>query len=132
MIGARAMRLPRIRRESARTVTITRLGAPLLHARDASTFWQRLRGLHDLPPLAPTEALILRPCRAVQTFGMREPIDVAFLDAKGAILRLVTLSPGQVAICPRARLAIEMAAGTAARLDLARGHVLVPSTGTWS
>ena len=113
--------------ELAPTLTISRLGAPLLRAREAGTFWRRLRGLHDLPPLGATDALVLRPCRAVQTFGMRVAIDVAFVDATGRILRLETLEPGRVAICPRARLAVEMAAGTAARLDLAPGHVLVLS-----
>ena len=113
-------------------VTVVRLGAPLLVARDACTFAARLRGLHGLLPLGPTDALIIRPCCAIQTFRMPCAIDVAFLDGTGLVLRVDTVPPGQVRMCLRARLVIEMAAGTAARLSLVPGHVLSSSAGAWS
>ena len=50
-------------------VTLRRLSAPLLYAYDACTFFRRLRGLHGVPPLGPTDALIIRPCMAIHTFG---------------------------------------------------------------
>lgn len=112
--------------------TISRLGAPLLRAREAASFWQRLRGLHVLPPLGPNDALILRPCRAVQTFGMERPIDIAFVDAQGVVLKVARLEPGRIALCLGARVAIEMAAGSAARLELAPGHRLALSAGGWT
>ena len=114
---------------TAACVTLSRLGAPLLRAHDACTFLTRLRGLHGVPPLGPTDALLLRPCRAVQTFGMRTPIDVAFVDADGVVLKVVTLAPGRIAGCVRAKAAVEMRAGTASRMQLAPGQTLVRSTG---
>ena len=112
-------------------LTVVRLGAPLLVARDACTFSARLRGLHGLLPLGPTDALIIRPCCAIQTFRMPCAIDVAFLDAAGRVLRVDTVPPGQVRVCLRARVVVEMAAGTAARLSLGSGQVLSSSEGTW-
>ena len=126
VVGAREAR------ESDVDVTITRLGAPLLRARDACTFCRRLRGLHAMPPLGPTDALVIRPCRAVQTYRMPHAIDLVFLDGEGRVLRTETVDPGRVRVCPGARVAIEMASGTAARLGLAPGHVLRSSAGRWA
>ena len=105
-------------------VVLSRLGAPLLRAHDACTFLKRLRGLHGVPPLGPSEALLLRPCRAVQTFGMPGPIDVAFLDAGGVVLKVITLPPGKMSSCAGASSVVEMAEGTAARLQLGVGQTL--------
>ena len=107
--------------------SITRLGVPLLRLRDASRFVARLRGLHAGPPLGPFDALLLSPCRAIQTFGMRAPIDVVFLDRRGTVLRVECVPPGAVRVCLRARAVLETAPGTAARLSIAPGQVLVPS-----
>ena len=112
-------------------LTISRLGAPLLHAHEARTFRARLRGLHALPPLGPTDALVIRPCRAIHTFRMARAIDVAFLDREGAILRVETVPPGSARLCVSARVVIEMASGTAARLGLGPGQVLLPPGGSW-
>ena len=113
-------------------VTLSRLGTPLLRAHDASTFLRRLRGLHGVPPLGPDEALILRSCRAVQTFGMKAAIDVVFVDAEGTVLEIVTLAPGRTASRVGARSVVEMQAGTAETLQLAPGQKLVVSNGAWS
>ena len=113
-------------------ITVSRLGAPLLRARDARTFASRLRGLHATPPLGPTDALIIRPCRAIQTYRMPYAIDVAFLDRRGTVLRVENVPPGRMRVCVGARVALEMASGTAARLSLAPGHVLSPSNGSWA
>ena len=112
--------------------TISRCGAPLLRAREASTFLSRLRGLHATGPLGPHDALIIRPCRAVHTYRLGYPIDVVFLDSYGAIIEIKTLSVGCVAWCRRARVVIEMAAGTGARLRFGPGQVLVSSSGAWT
>ena len=70
-------------------VTLCRLGAPLLYAYDASTFIRRLKGLHGVPPLGLTDALILRPCKAIHTVGLDKPVDIIFLDRRGIILKSV-------------------------------------------
>jgi uncharacterized protein len=54
----------------------------------ADRWWTRLTGLLFRPHLRQGEGLLLKPCRAVHTCGMRYPIDVAYLDADGAIVGL--------------------------------------------
>ena len=67
-------------------------------------------------------ALVLRPCRHVHTFGMRFPIDVAFCDVSGVVLRTSCLAPWRVsALVPRAAFAIEARAGAFERWQLRPG-----------
>jgi uncharacterized membrane protein (UPF0127 family) len=67
-------------------------------------------------------ALVLRPCRNVHTAGMRFPIDVAFCDAEGTVLRTTTLAPWRISpIVRRAAFVIEAEAGAFDRWRLARG-----------
>jgi len=115
----------------AKKITLRRLGAPLLYAYDASSFMQRLKGLQGVPPLGPTDALIIRPCKAIHTFGLSKPIDVIFMNRKGVILKLKTVKPRSALFCWRARLAVEMAHGTASRLGLKEGQQFRPSEGKW-
>ena len=66
--------------------------------------------------------LVLRPCRQVHTFGMRFPIDVAFCDESGRVLRCVTLRPGRVSrLVVRAAFVVEAEAGAFARWRLGPG-----------
>ena len=53
----------------------------------ADSFMSRLRGLLARPPLAEGQGLLLLECGSVHTFGMGYPIDVAFLDADGRVVR---------------------------------------------
>ncbi|MFP4511688.1 MAG: DUF192 domain-containing protein [Acidimicrobiales bacterium] len=70
-------------------------------------------------------ALYLTPCRSVHTFGMRFPIDVAFVDADLVVCRIVQMRPGRITRpCWRARGAIEAEAGSFASWDLAVGDAL--------
>lgn len=112
-------------------VTLRRLSAPLLYAYDACTFFRRLRGLHGVPPLGPTDALIIRPCKAIHTFGLDEPIDVIFMDGNGTILMVSTVKPKRAMLCLKGAVAVEMAAGTAERVNLAVGQKFIPSQGHW-
>ncbi|MCD0501643.1 DUF192 domain-containing protein [Bordetella petrii] len=58
----------------------------------------------------PGSALLLSPCWAVHTVGMRYSIDVAFIDRQGRVLRLArNLRPGRLAVCVRAAAVLEMA-----------------------
>ena len=80
----------------------------------ARGFLGRLRGLHGLPPADPRvpRALVLQPCRAVHTLGLRTPIDVVFLGRENRILRHVPgLRPNRWAIDWRARAVVELPAG---------------------
>ena len=53
--------------------------------RTASTFLSRFVGMLGTDAVADGEELWIVPCRSVHTLGMRYPIDVAFLDARGAL-----------------------------------------------
>lgn len=81
----------------------------------ADSWWRRLRGLLARPPMRKGEGLLLLECGSVHTVGMTYPIDVAFLDAEGTVVRNVTLGPCRVGIGgPEAVHALELPAG---RLD---------------
>lgn len=111
-------------------VTLSRQGAPLLYAHDACTFASRLRGVHGIPPLRATDALIIRPCKAIHTFGLIRAIDVAFLDEKGVVLKLRTVQPGKFMFCWNAVVAVEMNHGTAMRIGMEVGQCFVSSKGS--
>lgn len=114
-----------------RRVTLSRLKAPLLFAYDAYSFRRRLKGLHGVPALGPTDALILRPCSAIHTFGLTQNIDVVFLNRYGEIRKVLTVAPRRIRWCWNASVVIEMAEGTARRINLQPGQVFEPSEGHW-
>src|SRR2546426_1619371 len=61
----------------------------------ADRWWLRLRGLLGRPPLGAGGGVLLTPCRPVHTFGLSYPVDVAFLDRRGAVVALYhRLAPG--------------------------------------
>ena len=67
-------------------------------------------------------AMVLRPCRQVHTLGMRFPLDVAFCDRSGVVLRCLTLRPWRVSrLVWRAGFAIEAEAGAFERWVLRPG-----------
>jgi uncharacterized membrane protein (UPF0127 family) len=77
----------------------------------ASTPVARLRGLlgHRTPP---PFALRLDPCRCVHTVGMRFALDLHWLGADGATLRIDRgVAPGRVRACRRARAVVEVPVG---------------------
>ena len=85
-----------------------------IHVSVADSWWARFRGLLSHPPLLRGEGLLLRPCRAIHTHGMRYPIDVAFLDRDDRVTALYhNLMPGRSTRWHwKARAALELSAGT--------------------
>lgn len=85
-------------------------------AEEATTFLRRLVGLMGRRSLAEGEGLLIRPCNAIHTLFMRIPIDVAFLDARGAVVKqLHALAPWRATPpCAHARSVLELPAGTLA------------------
>lgn len=112
-------------------VTLQRHGAPLLYAYDACSFFNRLRGIHGVPTLGPTEAIVLRPCKSVHTIGCKETLDVVFIDEKGMIVKICSLPPNRFAFACKAVVVVEMAYGTAARIRLGVGQEFTPGAGEW-
>jgi len=94
--------------------------------RIAHTFLSRLKGLLGASGPAEGEGLWIVPCRGVHTFGMRCPIDVAFLDAGGVVVGVLSrLPPSRVGGFFRgARGALELRAGTLAVTGTAPGDRL--------
>ena len=71
-----------------------------------STWVDRLRGL--LGTCADADPVILTRCSSIHTFGMRYPIDVAFVDEHGGVLRSVrALAPRRLLSSPRAYCVFE-------------------------
>jgi uncharacterized protein len=84
---------------------------------------QGLLGFRDASQL--TGALVLRPCRQIHTVGMRFPIDVAFCDRDGVVLRTVTVPPWRVTrMVWRAGFVVEAAAGAFDRWGLRPGDTI--------
>jgi len=82
--------------------------------RRTTTLWERMRGLLGRPRPAPGTALLIDPCRAVHTVGMRYPLDLVFLDAEWRVVRHVPgVRPGRLCVGGgrRARRVVETAAG---------------------
>jgi uncharacterized membrane protein (UPF0127 family) len=109
MLPRRLERLPRW----------TLAGDAIVH--EANTFASRLLGLAFLRSLPSGHALFIPDCRSVHTFGMRFPIDVAFIDEWARPLRVErAVPPRRVLVCRAAFAALETPAGEIARY-IARG-----------
>ena len=81
---------------------------------------ERRRGLLGRDELE--GALVLRPCRWVHTIGMRFPIDVAYLDRDGVVVKTACMQRHRVGVpVPTARMVIEAQAGAFARWGLRVG-----------
>ncbi|MCA1656390.1 MAG: DUF192 domain-containing protein [Actinobacteria bacterium] len=72
----------------------------------------RMRGLAGLDRLPADQALLIERCRSVHTVRMRFPLDLLWLDAAGAVIRLdEDVKPRRLRTCLRARSVIETNAG---------------------
>jgi len=68
---------------------------------------------------------VLRPCRWVHTIGMRFPLDVAYVDADGIVLRVAHMPRHRMARPVwRAAWIIEAEAGAFERWGLRQGDVV--------
>lgn len=103
-----------------------REGEVLASAEVARGVRQRTRGLllaRDSSDV--TGALVLRPCRQIHTIGMRFPIDVAFCDRDGVVLRTLTVPPWRVTrVVWRSGFVVEAAAGSFDRWQLRPGDAV--------
>jgi uncharacterized membrane protein (UPF0127 family) len=94
--------------------------------RTASTFLSRFVGLLGTAAIGEGEGLWIVPCRSVHTLGMRYPIDVAFLDARGIVVGILEgLPPNRVGLVFRgARGALELRSGVLAATGTSPGDRL--------
>ncbi|MEV5384105.1 DUF192 domain-containing protein [Streptomyces sp. NPDC052721] len=86
----------------------------------ATSYRARTKGL--LGRDAVDGALLLSPASGVHTFGMRIPIDVAYLDRRLTVIAVRTMRPGRLGLPrPRARHVLEAEAGAMAEWGLRPG-----------
>ncbi|MFV0283932.1 MAG: DUF192 domain-containing protein [Castellaniella sp.] len=85
----------------------------------ARSFCARLLGLWLWVDWGTRPAGLLLPdCRAVHTWGLRQPVDLVFLDAAGHVVRVLPrVPPGRCVFCLRASAVLELPAGYCARPD---------------
>ncbi len=94
--------------------------------RVADGFWSRVRGLLGSAPLQADQGLLLQPCRAVHTLGMRQPLDVIFLDETGIVVAAYRQLPPnrRTDWHRRAVCALELSPGTLERTGTRTGSRL--------
>lgn len=69
---------------------------------------ERLRGLKSAMASSRGSYAVLVPCCDIHTFGMKFPIDVAFVDERGMVLAaLRRVSPARRLRCGKARMVLE-------------------------
>lgn len=113
---------------SLQAVNVSRGGIIVAaHVTTAVTSAQRRRGLLGRDSLRPEEALYLSPCEWIHTFGMRFPIDAAFLAADGSIVAVHhNLRPGRVSrIVLCAAGVLELSVGRLIATGTAVGDVIL-------
>ncbi|MEU0403892.1 DUF192 domain-containing protein [Streptomyces sp. NPDC006197] len=99
------------------TLTVGALDVPL---EVAASYRARRRGLLGRNGIA--GALLIVRTNSVHTFGMRFPIDVAYLDGSFTVRSVVTMRPGRLGmIRPRGRHVLEAEAGAMAGWGLEPG-----------
>jgi uncharacterized membrane protein (UPF0127 family) len=100
-------------------------GACAIRLMVASTARERMRGLLGRAPLQAAEGMLLLSCRMIHTIGMGYPLDLIYLDRYGRVLKVTeALPPLRMDGHWRARHVLEMAAGEAARCEIASGIIL--------
>lgn len=100
-------------------------GPQVIDVMVAISMLERMRGLLARPALRNSEAMLLRPCNMIHTFGMRYPIDVLFLRRDGLVLKIAeAVVPRRTRSHLRAHGVLELAAGEARRCGIVLGAVL--------
>jgi uncharacterized membrane protein (UPF0127 family) len=92
----------------------------------AESWSSRLKGLLGRDGLAEGAGLLIVPCNSIHMFFMRFPIDVAFLDKEGRVVRAVhSIKPWRATrVYLEAHSALELPAGTLARSQTQEGDLL--------
>ena len=89
----------------------------------ADSVWRRFMGLMGRPDLPEGSGLCIRPCSSIHMFFMRFPIDVAFIDGDGRVVRAYHgIKPWRTTrVVFGAKAALELPAGTLARAGVREG-----------
>jgi uncharacterized membrane protein (UPF0127 family) len=89
-------------------------------------FFERAVGLLARASIAHDEGVWLSSCAAIHTLGMRQAIDVMFVDGEGIVLRVCRdVRPNRpILICGKARAVVEIGGGALEPPDVTIGDQL--------
>ncbi len=80
----------------------------------AHRFWQRICGMlarrwqQERLDLSRSCVLMIVPCASIHTFGMKAPIDIAFIGADGVVMLVKRqVPPGRIVRCRGAACVLE-------------------------
>ncbi|GAB4324148.1 MAG: hypothetical protein Kow0074_16890 [Candidatus Zixiibacteriota bacterium] len=92
----------------------------------AGTSAERRKGLLGRTTMSPDDGMYITPCECVHTFAMKFPIDIAFLDKNGRILRIQrALKPYRISrLVWQADGVLELAAGRLAETGTEVGDTI--------
>jgi uncharacterized membrane protein (UPF0127 family) len=95
-------------------------------AQEATSFFDRFRGLMGRGSFQSGEGLLLVPCNAIHTFFLKVAIDAAFLNAENRVIRAVAvLRPWRATrVTLGAKSVLELPAGTLADTLTSQGDEL--------
>ena len=98
------------------------LAARIIPALDSKSRRTGLLGRDSFPM---EHAMVIAPTNAVHTWFMRFPIDIAFVDRQGRVVKTChSVKPWRLAAALRGYAVIELAAGSLARCDTVSGDIL--------
>ena len=86
----------------------------------ADNLFKRMKGLLGKSEMLSGEALWIKPCMSVHTFGMKFPIDIIFLDKKNKVVSFINnMKPNRLTpLYFSAASALELPAGAIEKRDL--------------
>ena len=108
------------------TLVVARTGEVVgANVERASSHWERMRGLLGREGLAPGGGMRFDGTNSIHMAFMRFPIDVLYLDRQWHVVKLVHgLAPWRFSAAPRAKITVELPAGTLRGLDIRAGDVI--------
>ena len=95
-------------------------------AKLAATYGERRRGLLGRSSLEEGEGVIIRPCNGVHSFGMKFPIDVAYVSGDGRVLHIISpLLPNKLGpLMLKAAWILELPQGILSKTETFPGDIL--------
>jgi uncharacterized protein len=111
--------MPLLRNSTTNTIVATRIDR-------LTGFLQRAVGLLARSRVQHDEGVWITPCRAIHTIGMRDTIDVIFVDREDRVLRVDhDVAPNRLwLMCRQASGVIELGGGALSGIDVLRGDLL--------
>jgi uncharacterized membrane protein (UPF0127 family) len=100
---------------------------------EAASFWTRAKGLLGRSGLKEGEGLLLYPCWAIHSYGMKFEFDALYLDRQYRVVHIIdSMPPNRRGPSMRKKVfaVLELPAGTAAAAATAIGDQLVVRQGT--